>query len=144
MISDAFLKGVSAGLPTRIERWRTILANQPADERTWVVIQHGQVVGFVGTGPSRDADASPETAEVYAVYLLQEAAGQGIGRALFGYAVDDLRQRGFRRATLWMLASNERTRAFYEAAGWTPDDASKVDERPGVTLHEIRYSAELA
>jgi GNAT superfamily N-acetyltransferase len=77
--------------------------------------------GFAVTGPSQDADADPKTGEVYAIYLEPDRVGTGVGRELFAHAVGDLRARGFRTATLWVLETNEPARRFYEIAGWKPD-----------------------
>lgn len=110
-------------------------------ERTWVAAQEGRIVGFAITGPSRDPNASPGTAELAAIYLRREATGQGIARELFDHAVHDLWQRGYERATLWVLETNARARRFYEKAGWVTDGTSKTEERPGVHLHEVRYHA---
>jgi GNAT superfamily N-acetyltransferase len=97
------------------------------------------------TASSEDDDAAPlgGAAEVLALYLDPEAVSKGVGGALLSHAVADFRQRGFRRATLWVLESNERARRFYEAAGWTPDGARKSEERPGFLLHEVRYQISL-
>jgi len=81
----------------------------------------GRIVGFASTGPTRDEDAPPETGELFAIYLLAEAAGAGAGRALLERATTDLGAAGFTRATLWVLASNGRARRFYERAGWVWD-----------------------
>lgn len=78
-----------------------------------------------------------------ALYLAPESVGQGIGRALFAHAVEDLRQRGYTEAILWVLRNNQRARTFYEAAGWTPDGVSKTEERPGALLDEVRYHKSL-
>lgn len=139
LIEDEYLDSLSSMLEQRVESRRRQLAVLPPETRWWVSEQAGKIVGFAITGLSRDQDVPPGTAEVYAIYLAQEAAGQGIGRALFAHAVADLRQRGFERAILWVLSDNQRARTFYEAAGWTPDGASKTDERPGTALHEVRY-----
>ena len=80
------------------------------------------------------------TAEVFAIYLAQQAAGIGIGRALFTRVVDGLQRQGYKQARLWVLESNSRARRFYEAAGWTPDGARKTDTLPGGThIDEMRY-----
>lgn len=128
---------MSDSLEKRIEELRAGLAEQPPDARVWVIEQDGRVAGCTNTNRGRDADAG--TAEVLSLYLFPEAVGQGIGRALFAYAVEDLRQRGFERATLWVLESNQRGRAFYEAAGWAPDGMNMVEEWSGTTLKEVRY-----
>lgn len=67
--------------------------------------------------------------------------GMGFGRVLFGRAVADLRMRGFAPLTLWVLRENERGRRFYEAAGWRPDGAAKVETRPAAEMREVRYRA---
>jgi ribosomal protein S18 acetylase RimI-like enzyme len=138
-LPDDYLDRMSDTLDRRVERRQADLANLPPDERWWVAEQAGQVVGFAITQPSRDSDAPPLTAEVALIYLLPEAAGKGVGRALFAHAVADLQERCYQWATLWVLESNVRARRFYEAAGWSADGASKTEEWPGVVLHEVRY-----
>jgi GNAT superfamily N-acetyltransferase len=101
--------------------------------------------GFVAVTPSRDPDADPgETGEITAIYLLPSCQGRGAGRELMAAAVDHLTVSGFRQATLWVLDSNVRARRFYEAAGWRPDGAAKVDESRGIRLDEVRYRRTLA
>jgi len=146
IIADTYLG--SLGLPDvrrrRLEQRRQALEAPPHGQREWVAEWPGRVVGIAGTGPSRDKDATPATGEVLAIYLEREAAGHGVGRALLKHIVDDLRQQGYTEATLWVLDGNTRARRFYEAAGWHPDGETKMDERPGATLHEVRYHTHLA
>ncbi len=95
------------------------------------------------TGTSEDADADPKTGEVYAIYLEPGRLGTGVGRVLFAHAVDDLRERGFNVATLWVLETNERTRRFYEIAGWKPD-GTVASERVDCEMRPtLRYRVEL-
>lgn len=138
-LPDDYLDRMPDSLERRIEARRAALTNLPPEHRWWVAEQAGQIMGFAVTEPSRDADAPPSTGEVSMIYLEQEAAGKGIGRALFAHAVEDLRQRGYTQAMLWVLETNSRARRFYEAAGFRADGASKTEEWPGVLLHEVRY-----
>jgi ribosomal protein S18 acetylase RimI-like enzyme len=140
LIPDAYLDSLSATREQRIEQRRANLAALPPHNRWWIAEQAGSAVGFAMTGRSRDLDAVAGTAEVYALYLAPEVAGQGIGRTLFAHSAADLRQRGFEQATLWVLESNQRARTFYEAAGWVPDGAKMSEARPGALLHEMRYT----
>jgi hypothetical protein len=39
--------------------------------------------------------------------------------------------------------SNVRARRFYEAAGWRPDGAAKIDDSRGFPLEEVRYRHDL-
>ncbi|HEY7358877.1 MAG TPA: GNAT family N-acetyltransferase [Ktedonobacterales bacterium] len=142
-LPDEYLDGLSDTLERRVEARRAALANLPPEHRWWIAEQAGQIVGFAITEPSRDDGAPPLTGEVALIYLLPEAAGKGIGRALFARAVADLRERGYQQAILWVLEGNARARRFYEAAGWRPDGARKTEERPGALLHEVRYAIAL-
>jgi ribosomal protein S18 acetylase RimI-like enzyme len=138
-VPDAYLDHLGKTLGERVEARRAQLEHVPPENRWWVAEQSGNQVGFAVTGPSGDDDAAPLTAEVFALYLDPDAVGKGTGRALLCHAVTDFRQRGFQRATLWVLQSNQRARRFYEAAGWAPDGGRKSEERPGFILHEVRY-----
>ena len=126
-------------LPGRERRWTERLSDDTRTSREWVAVRGGRVVGFVAAGPTMDPDGDPRTGEVYAIYLEEDAAGQGAGRALMEAAVDDLWGRGFDRLTLWVLDTNDRARGFYEHLGWTTDGATKTDDLHGFTLHEVRY-----
>src|SRR6266498_236803 len=79
------------------------------------------------------------TGEIYAIYQKEDAAGTGVGRALFRGAVEDLWDRGFDRAILWVLETNTRARNFYEREGWHTDGATKTEDFQGFALHEVRY-----
>ena len=130
-LSDDYLDGLTAA--ERLPNTRTMIDGSPPDFRVWVAEDDADLVGFAVTGPSQDADADPKTGELYAIYLEPSRLGTGAGRELFEHAVADLRERGFRTATLWVLESNERARRFYEVAGWSTD---------GTTTHE-RVDCEL-
>src|ERR687886_2546762 len=68
-LPNAFLDELTAAIPRR-ETWRREMLTRPAGaERTWVAEIGGRVVGFADTGLSRDADAGPDTAELFTLYL---------------------------------------------------------------------------
>jgi ribosomal protein S18 acetylase RimI-like enzyme len=142
-IPDRYLDGLSQTIAQREEWRRTTLRQAPGEQRTWVAALSGSVVGFADTGPSRDDDAGQITAELYSIHVDPVWVRRGVGRALMAYAMEDLRRRGYRLATLWVLETNGRARRFYEAAGWSPDGATKIDTRRGFDLHELRYTIEL-
>lgn len=97
-----------------------------------------KVVGFVNAGPCRDEDADGR-GEIYALYVLPELWGRGLGRELMAAALDALAGLGFEEVTLWVLEGNHRARRFYEAGGWSVDGATKTDNRPGFPVPEVRY-----
>ncbi len=122
------------------ERWRGWLRTVPQPRSaTFVVEDAGEVVGFAGVGPCREAT---NEGELYTIYLHPSRWGSGIGRALLGRAEESMHASGFRSAVLYVLEGNERAIRFYEAAGWTRD-GSKVDEFQGAAVTELRYRKRL-
>ena len=65
----------------------------------------GEVVGFIAGGPIREAVQAYD-AELYAIYLLQRAQGQGIGTSLLKELTDSLIEKGFRSMVVWVLEEN--------------------------------------
>jgi len=123
--------------------WNGWIASFGIDGEALVVVEGGRVVGFCSYGPSRDDDAPERTGEVLTIYLLEEVAGRGIGRDLFVRANERLRDLGYRRATLWVLETNERSRRFYEKAGWTWDGTTSAHQFDCANLPIVRYATDL-
>ncbi len=139
LLPAQLIDDVVAGRDRRAEVFGRLLSDEEAPQRIWVAVDRSQVVGMAIWSPSRDEDATDLTADLEAIYLDPAAIGQGIGRRLTQAVVADIELAGFDEATLWVLDTNERARRFYEAAGWRPDGAMKVEERPAGTLNEVRY-----
>jgi GNAT superfamily N-acetyltransferase len=141
-LPDEYLDRLS--VDDRLAQHEWSLRNPRETWRLWVTDDDGHVTGFAVSGPSEDADADERTGEVYAIYLEPDRVGTGLGRRLFGHAVEDLRTRGFRSATLWVLETNDRARRFYEAAGWKPDGTTSSERIDCSMLPTVRYRADLA
>ena len=107
-----------------------------------VAERDGVIVGFASMAASGDDDATGSTGELRAIYILEDVAGLGVGARLLERPQNALRERGFVRATLWVLDANKQARAFYERHGWRPDGTVRVEE-PGITLREVRYAVQL-
>ena len=141
-LPNEFLDGLSSALVRREQQWMQWLS-QPGASFTLVALKGAVVLGFVHAGKARDTDVGPDVAEIYSIYLDRDAVGQGVGRRLFGQAVGDLAERGYRSSVLWVLESNARGRRFYEAAGWKPDGKRQPLELGEFTTTEIRYGQDL-
>jgi RimJ/RimL family protein N-acetyltransferase len=135
-----FLDGLT--VDERERGWREWLTPE-SGAGTLVALEGGAIVGFCSFGPSRDEGAAERTAEVLTIYLLEDATGRGIGRDLFASASDRLRELGYRRATLWVMASNERSRRFYERAGWSWDGTTSDHRFDCANVPIVRYAADL-
>ena len=142
-VPDSYLDELSSR--DRVAVWSQRIASPQAETyRLWVAEIDGHIVGFADSGPTRDEDGDAATAEVNAIYVTPANWGAGMGRALLSRAVTETRRLGFRAVTLWVLATNERTRRFYEAAGWRFDGAKKTEARGGCDLNEVRYRIDSA
>jgi GNAT superfamily N-acetyltransferase len=100
----------------------------------------GEVVGFVGVGPSRDPDAE---GELYTIYVHPNHWGTGVGRELIRAGEERLRELGHLRVVLWVLDGNTRAQCFYESSGWMADGERRTIEFVGQSIPEVRYAKQL-
>lgn len=75
----------------------------------------GKIVGFSGYGPCRNPGYDG-FGEVFAIYILKEAQGLGIGRMLMDAAMEKLND--FDSIIIWVLKGNDRAFGFYEHYGF--------------------------
>jgi ribosomal protein S18 acetylase RimI-like enzyme len=136
-VPDAYLDSLS--IEKRTATWQDIILYPKPFAKTFVGSVNGDVIGFCSVGKSRDDDATPETGEMYAIYIDPDFMGKGVGSALMQRGLEHIKESGFTKATLWVLESNRITRRFYEHKGWTADGAKKTDPREGFELREVRY-----
>ena len=137
---DDFLSAMS--VEHRAEVWNRILEEATDGAGLHVAVAGDRIVGFAHGGPSRDTDAR-DAAEVYAVYVLPEYWGTGVGRALHDALVAELTAGAATEATLWVLEPNHRARAFYEREGWKYDGRAETIERGDTAVQELRYRRSL-
>ena len=140
IIPDDVLAAMS--LPEREEKWREHFERDDGAE-TFVAEEGARVLGFCTIGAARDEGLDGSVGELQAIYLDEDGAGRGVGRALLAVAIARLRERGYVRAILWVLEHNPRARRFYEAAGWRPDGAVRTTRRPTYERSEVRYAIDL-
>jgi len=128
---------------TREEFWRTELEVEAADRTPWVALIDDTVVGFAIGGMSRDSDADARTGEVYQFSVQPECWGRGIGTNLLRHVLKDLRKHGFKRADMWLVASDSEVRGFVEGQGWSTTGHSRFEDCGGTQVEEFRYSHDL-
>jgi RimJ/RimL family protein N-acetyltransferase len=140
-LPDDYLDGLS--IDERETQWKERLARPEVGVEALVAEDDGAVIGFAGFGPTRDEDAEAGTAEIYTLYLRPEWVGRGAGRDLFAASNERLEELGYTRATLWVLETNERSRRFYEAAGWQRDGTESTHQDQCLNMPIVRYAVEL-
>ena len=118
-------RSAETGLEGRVVVWDQRLRR--SDRATLVAIDEDRVVGFVHLGQSPDDDADGTTGHIYSVHVDPDLTGRGIGGQLVAAATTALGSDGYRAATLWVLAGNERARRFYQRLGWQGDGSVRTE-----------------
>jgi ribosomal protein S18 acetylase RimI-like enzyme len=96
------------------DRWRRIVAD--GTSRVYIAADGHDVVGFASGGRERAGEDGFE-GELYAIYVLQEAQGEGHGRRLVQAVVGGLRELRLGDMIVWVLRENAGARRFYERLG---------------------------
>jgi GNAT superfamily N-acetyltransferase len=160
LIRQATPADAAAIAHVQIEGWRTtyrkIVAEEFLDrlsheERThqWIEgFRRSELIAFVGVdeamGPVAFAASEPERTargdyqgELYAIYILDEWRGRGIGRQLVSRTAGSLVTSGLRGMLVWVFEDNP-SRRFYESLGGTLVDKQPI-EIGKQTLTEVAY-----
>ncbi len=140
-IPDSFLDAMS--VEKRKERWQQMIEHPDKGAYALVAEEKDKIVGWCTGGPSRDEDADKEMGELQGIYIDPEYIGKGVGTALMNNLLDILRKDKYKEATLWVLDTNEKARAFYEKKGWSVEGKTKREPRDGFEMHEVRYIIKL-
>lgn len=145
LLADNLLADLSISKREQMWRERLLGGDNEAQRRVYVAVERETIVGFVSAGPSRDEQASAGDGEIYAIYVRPDRWSAGVGRALMRSAVDFLVAIEVTAAVLWVLASNERARRFYELLGWTCDGRTRTRSLTGPTDDvQVAYEVEEA
>lgn len=100
----------------------------------------GEIVGFSSCGKERSGNYDGFDGELYAIYILKEYQGQGIGRALIQPIIEEFLGMGLNTMLVLVLKDNA-SRLFYEALGGKKIDEIEV-QIAGRKLTEVVYGWE--
>lgn len=143
IISDETLNRLDSNKSSRIERNIKEFGQRFVEgERVLQAVaeKNGNVVGFVSYGKCRDEKTLCLTtsAEIYAIYVLEEYQGKGIGRDLLCFAFDQLKNtKKYNKVLIWTLKDN-RKRYFYEQMGGQ-NKFNRSIEIAGERFDEVGY-----
>lgn len=141
LIPDEYLDALS--IDERELKWKLILSDKQHEPIHLVGLVDGKIQGWASFYHCRDADAKATWGELGGIYIHPSAQHLGLGSLLMQAGLVKLKLRGYACATLWVLQSNQKARAFYESKGWKVEGKTKVEQRNGFELHEIRYAITL-
>jgi GNAT superfamily N-acetyltransferase len=133
LLPAPYLERMSA--PVHARRWRRQLANARSGE---VVLAAEGPAGLTAYCAGALIGEARGEAEIFTLYVLKSAQGNGLGRRLFETAAMALQAQGARALNVWVLNGNGRARGFYGHLGGVA-----VDERAvrgwGGGLRETAY-----
>jgi RimJ/RimL family protein N-acetyltransferase len=141
MVPQAHLDRLS--IADREKNWIRIF--EQGEPEALVADTDGQIIGFISFGRSRSDPAVREEAEVYALYVAPAHWWTGVGWSLWQAALVRLRELGFTRVIVWVLAANERAIRFYERIGCSRSEGFETSVAiGGEKLPECRYEIAIA
>ncbi|MCM1991885.1 GNAT family N-acetyltransferase [Oceanirhabdus seepicola] len=104
------------------------------------------LVGFAKYGSSREdicnKGGEKYDGELYGIYFLKEAQGQGYGKQLLNKVREELKERGFKNMILWALEENNAC-GFYKAMGGEKLSEEKWLEYGGKKVKAVAFGWKL-
>jgi ribosomal protein S18 acetylase RimI-like enzyme len=94
------------------------------DEAKSVILiaeQAGQRLGFIQLEEDKEFFSGEAHAYIANLAIAQEAEGKGVGKALMQTAETWAKEKGFRFISLYVFATNQHARGFYEKLGYDED-----------------------
>ncbi len=124
LVSDDYLDKLT------LEKCEKIAYSWP--DNIIVAKEDNRVIGFVGFG--NRGNEAPDTGEIFALYVLPEYYGKGVGRKLMEAGLEQLKD--YPQVCLWVLRENKRAIRFYRKLGFVTDGEEMTGQNIGAT--EIR------
>jgi ribosomal protein S18 acetylase RimI-like enzyme len=121
---------------TRLERWQKQSGNIGTTRQIFAATLEGKIVGFADCGAAHSKDMQ-DYGELYSIYILKEAQGMGIGKALLEVIKAALVARGFKTMLVWVLLDNLAVQ-FYKHLGGLEIKRKNI-EIGGKALLEIGF-----
>ncbi len=114
IVDQEYLDNLPDTFETRLKFRQEILSRK---DRAILLIaeKDGKIIGFCDAGIIREYEGAK--GEVYAIYLLKEYQGSGIGKKLFQQAVEFLFANNLTPFVVLVLKDNLPARKFYEKCG---------------------------
>jgi ribosomal protein S18 acetylase RimI-like enzyme len=134
IVPDSILDNIRA--ENRKKYFEKALSEQTEEDA--LIYVDNKAVGFMCVGKCRDKDQDISCGEIWGIYLLPEYWNKGIGAYFIQWGLKELKNRNYKKVTLWVLEDNLSARKFYEKMGFRHDGTVK-EIVIGKKLNECRY-----
>ncbi|GAB2533725.1 GNAT family N-acetyltransferase [Gracilibacillus alcaliphilus] len=91
--------------------WETILKLSRKQQPVTVIEDQGEIVGFISGGKER-TERFGYDGEIFAIYLLPDYQGKGLGKQLLKAFAEEMQELGYQSLLIWVLTHNP-THHFY-------------------------------
>lgn len=134
IVDDQYLSSLK--WENRLSHWKEIL--QKNDESaTFVALIEDQIVGFISGGKNRHSETHYDS-ELFAIYVLEQFQGLGIGTNLIKHLFKHLSQAHLKSMIVW-VAENNPYKKFYETLGAEQTTLTKQYKVGNTELTIIAY-----
>jgi ribosomal protein S18 acetylase RimI-like enzyme len=129
IVPDEYLNNMPADRDLKAEKYRESFA-KPGDIQSYCVVSDGKMIGLL--------TIDIINAEIWAIYLLEEYWGKGIGKEVLDFAISEMKRMKHSALFLWVLEGNGRAKRFYERNGFR-FSGIKREKEYGKALVQLRY-----
>ena len=137
IVPDDFLCNMSATRAERVKKHTHALTN-PGNCVYYCVMHEEKMVGLLIINKNRN-DNTPDTGEIWAIYLVEEYRGKGFGKELLDFQINELKGMGCKQIYLWVFEENHRARRFYEKHGFSFTGVTREVSKYGKPLIQVEY-----
>ena len=113
IVDDSFLDNMKNTVSERVKRSKEKFAKE--EYHTFVMEDNGRLIGYTSSEKSRDEDY-PNSGEISSLYLRKEYQGKGLGKELYNFSLNRLKELGFKDYIIGCLDGNP-TNEFYKHMG---------------------------
>lgn len=121
----------------RVENWRETIKSLGSQATILVAVENDRIVGFLSGGQARQTLENCD-AEIYAIYLLEESRGKGVGRQLISKYFNWLTENGFHSCFVWIAKENPY-RSFYLSVGAEKTDLEGISRVRSNKIPTVAY-----
>lgn len=121
----------------RVDTWRQTIKDLEDNALIIGAFEGDKLLGFLSGGSVRKALDDCDS-EIYAIYLLKESRGKGIGKELMEAFFSWLREKDFQSCLVWIAEKNPY-QSFYSAMGARKSDYRGVSRIQNNKLTTVAY-----
>jgi ribosomal protein S18 acetylase RimI-like enzyme len=100
-----------------IQNWAPVF-EKGSETSLFIAVKNKKIIGLAASGKQRDDNLKKKfLGEFYVIYVHKENQRNKVGLRLMNAMCDDLKNRDFAGATLWVLVDNINARKFYDRIG---------------------------